>query len=110
MLTSDPAGQRYVGGGSGSVGEMLRWVEEKCLHQPVVNLAEYPTELSVGWYYYASGKVYQRPTEAGRREATEAFLDIRARQTGLTFTVEPRDVEVWRLEPRADPPQAAGCQ
>ncbi len=105
LLRGDPtAGQDGGGGGYGSVDELLRKVEMECLQQPVVNLAEYPSDVMVGWAFYASGRVHKLPAGPQRRAARAEFLETLSQQTGLEFSVETREVEVWRLED-APPPK-----
>ncbi len=89
------------GGGTGTVGSLLRYLE-RIIHKQVANELQSPEDARVVWRTHVSGS---RRTAAHPPEMT-TLLENLSRQSSLQFRKEKRTVERWfasEVKPDPDP-------
>ena len=91
----DPPDGPRVGGGSGTVAELLSHVGHRAGMKVIDEAAE--TSRRVSYSFHPSSD----PTLNGAQR--DSLLKHVSAQTSLTFAVEPREVEVWRITDEGPP-------
>ena len=90
------------GGGSGSLGDMLRWLGGR-LNRHVIDETHGATGLKLRWRDYLATHTldFASRTEAGEKKLQRLLFNLN-QQTALRFTIEPRNVNVWFVEEAKD--------
>jgi hypothetical protein len=83
------------GGGSGKFPEFLKWVGS-WIETPVVSEVADPPADNLSWYY--NGRSPSTAKERQEDHDETLVLKHLEEQTGLTYTVEPRDIRVLFIE------------
>jgi hypothetical protein len=82
------------GGGSGDLGEFLKMVGSR-VGSVMIDEVEGPRPEPFGWGHHNSSRLHNMPPGPERMEKLVTLLDVRSKQTGLTFELARRNVPVW---------------
>ena len=83
------------GGGTGSLQMFLDTLGSRA-HQRIINETQGPLPADFAWLHHRSA--YIDLEDQHREIKVRAMLDIVQEQSGLTFTIEPRNVPVWMIK------------
>src|SRR5439155_15808691 len=88
-------------GGGGGTGSFLMFLDTlgSRAHQRIINETQGPLPADFAWLHHRSA--YIDLEDQHREIKVRAMLDIVQEQSGLTFTIEPRNVPVWMIKDEA---------
>ncbi len=85
------------GGGSGPLAKFVRCLGEVAFDQQVIDETKSDPDVEVHYGWHMSGYVRTITDENERAVRLQMVLDNVSRQTGLSFSIEQREVIVWRV-------------
>ena len=83
-----------AGGGGGNLNELFRHLENSFSVQ-FLNETNVPSDRQFEWANHRSGYVPPNVSASDRRVALGQLLDNLHTQTGLDFSIEDREVDMW---------------